>query len=167
MSDIRWQAVHGMITDIRDFEGGQNDQGCYKFITVQSPLGPVNFVITPSTYFVDQFRAAVGDTVTGYYDANMPVVLIFPPQYRTLVMIKDSPYHHVKVDYFNDQLVSSDGQLKLTIAPFTQIMLTNGQDFTHSPANRNLIVIYGPATRSIPAQTAPYRIIVWCTASEY
>ena len=28
--------------------------------------------------------------------------------------------------------------------------------------NRNLIVIYGATTKSIPAQTTPYKIIVMC-----
>ena len=71
-------------------------------------------------------------------------------------------YQNVKVDYFNNQLVSADGQLKLNIAPNTPTLLTNGQPFSKNPANRNLIVIYGPTTRSIPAQTTPYQIIVWC-----
>ncbi len=122
----------------------------------------VNFVVSPTTYFVDHVMVTVGDRVTGYYDGNAPIPFIFPPQYRALVMVKDNQNQNVKVDYFNEQLVSSDGQLRLNISPFTQILLTNGQSFTRNPANRNLIVIYGPTTRSIPAQTTPYKIIVWC-----
>jgi hypothetical protein len=77
-------------------------------------------------------------------------------------MVKDSPYQNVKVDYFNSQLKSSDSRLKLNISPYTPIVLTNGQAFSKNPANRNLIVIYGPSTKSIPAQTTPYKIIVLC-----
>jgi hypothetical protein len=44
-------------------------------------------------------------------------------------LAKESPYQNVKVDYFNWNLVSSNGQLKLNISPFTQILLTNGQAF--------------------------------------
>jgi hypothetical protein len=77
-------------------------------------------------------------------------------------MVKDSPYQNVKVDYFNNQLESSDGQLKLNISPYTRIVLTNGQAFSRIHANRDLIVIYGAVTQSIPAQTTPYRIIVLC-----
>lgn len=69
------------------------------------------------------------------------------------------PGQNVKVDYFNEQLVISDGTLKLNITPFTQITLENGQAFT---ANHNLIIVYGPTTRSIPAITTPYRIIIMC-----
>ncbi|MFT9497260.1 hypothetical protein [Anaerosolibacter sp.] len=105
---------------------------------------------------------SVGDIVVGFYDANAPVPLIYPPQYRAIVMSRLVLGQNVKVDYFNEQLVSSDGTLKLNIAPFTQIILENNQAFTANLANRNLIVLYGPTTRSIPAQTTPYKIIVLC-----
>jgi hypothetical protein len=158
-------SYHGTITMISDFFTGQNgeQEGCFKLISVDNGLGGiVNFVVSPSTFFVDHVMVAVGDRVTGYYDGDAPVPLIYPPQYQALVMVKDSPYQNVKVDYFNSQLISSDGQLRLNLSPYTRTVLTNGQLFTKSPANRNLIVIYGPATKSIPAQTTPYRIIVLC-----
>lgn len=122
----------------------------------------VNFVVTPNTYFVDHVMVSRGDMVTGFYDANAPVPLIFPPQFRAIVMARDTLYQNVKVDYFNSQLLSSDNNLKLNIAPRTQIVLENGQAFSNNPANRNLIVVYGATTKSIPAQTTPYKIIVMC-----
>jgi hypothetical protein len=103
-----------------------------------------------------------GDAVTGYYDTSVPVILIYPPQYQALVMAKVSRFQNVKADYFNSELISSDGALQLNISPSTQMILKNDQPFTGDPANRNLIVIYGATTRSIPAQTAPYKIIVLC-----
>ncbi|AGK54613.1 hypothetical protein [Bacillus sp. 1NLA3E] len=158
-------SFHGTVNMISDFFTGQNGkrEGCYKFITVENGLGAiVNFVVSPTTYFVDHVMVTVGDRVTGYYDGDAPALLIYPPQYQALVMVKESPNQNVKVDYFNSQLVSSDGRLQLNISPFTQLLLTNGQSFSRNPANRDLIVIYGPATKSIPAQTTPYRIIVLC-----
>lgn len=156
-------SFQGIVTMISDFNTGQNGEGCNKLISVENGSGAsVNFAISPSTYFVDHAMIAKGDLVTGYYDGNAPVPLIYPPQYQALVMVKESPNQNVKVDYFNSQLVSSDGRLQLKLSPYTQLLLTNGQSFTRNPANRDLIVIYGPATKSIPAQTAPYRIIVLC-----
>jgi hypothetical protein len=158
-------SFHGTVTMISDFFTGQNGEGegCYKLISVENGLGTiVNFVVSPTTYFVDHVMVTVGDRVTGYYDGDAPTLLIYPPQYQALVMVKDSPNQNVKVDYFNSQLVSSDGQLRLNSSPYTRIILTNGQLFTKNPANRDLIVIYGPTTQSIPAQTTPYRIIVLC-----
>jgi hypothetical protein len=155
----------GVVTRIEDFSQGQDDAsaGCYKLMSLESvERGPVNFVISPGTYFVDHVVVEVGDRVTGFYDANAPAILIYPPQYPAIVMAKDNEYENVIVDFFNNQLVSSHGNLKLNIAPATEVMLTNDQPFNRYPGNRNLIVVYGPTTKSIPAQTTPYKIIVLC-----
>jgi hypothetical protein len=158
-------SFHGIVTMISDFFTNQKgeEEGCYKLITVENGSEEiVNFVVSPATYFVDYVMVSVGDHLTGYYDGDAPALLIYPPQYEALVMVKDSPEQNVKVDYFNSRLESSDGQLRLNISPYTQIILTNAQRFSKYPGNRDLIVIYGPTTRSIPPQTTPYRIIVLC-----
>ena len=115
-----FQPFHGVITMINDFwidETGK-DAGCYKLMSVENRYGNlVNFVVGPTTYFVNHVMVTLGDIVTGFYDANAPTVLIFPPQFRAIVMAKDSPYQNVKVDYFNNNLVSNDNNLKLNIAP--------------------------------------------------
>jgi len=162
---ISFAFFRGIVTMISDFPISPNGEGegCYKLFSVEDGAGAmVNFVVAPTTFFIDHTRVSVGDTITGYYDANAPVPFIYPPQYNALIIVKDNNSQNVKVDYFNDQLVSSDGQLKLNLSPYTQLLLANGQPFTGNPANRNLIVIYGPATKSIPAQTMPYKVIVWC-----
>jgi hypothetical protein len=158
-------AFHGTITMIQDFrvDASEASTGCYKIMSLVSDDGNlVNFVVSPSTYFVDHAMVIIGDRVTGFYDANVPVPLIYPPQYQAIVMAKDTIYQNVKVDYFNSQLISSDGQLKLNLSPYTPILLPNDQAFALPPANRYLIVTYGPTTKSIPAQTTPYKIVVLC-----
>ena len=156
---------HGQVTMIDDFlidESGDG-VGCYKLMSVVNRYGSiVNFLVTPDTYFVDHVMVAVGDKVTGFYDANAAVPLIFPPQFRAIVMARDNQYKNVKVDYFDSELVSSDGKLKLIITPSTQVVLENDQPFTKTPENRNLIIVYGASTKSIPAQTVPYKVIVIC-----
>jgi len=161
---IKFQPFNGVVTMIDDFSIGQNNEmGCYKLLSVDDGYGAtVNFVVAPTTYFVDHVMVAVGDRVTGFYDANAPVPLIYPPQLRALVMVRDTTHQNVKVDHFNRQLESSDGTLRLNIAPHTRILLENGQAFSGSIGNRNLIVVYGATTRSIPAQTTPSKIIVMC-----
>ncbi|MFC5559868.1 hypothetical protein ACFPN4_12345 [Ureibacillus thermophilus] len=155
----------GIVTAINDFFTGQTGEieGCNKIFTVVNDVGLiVHFVVTPSTYFIDQETIMIGDKMTAYYDGDLPAILIYPPQYRAIVMVKEHANRNVKVSYFNQQLLSSDGQLQLHLSPYTQIILTNGQLFSAYPGNRDLIVIYGPTTRSIPAQTTPERIIVLC-----
>lgn len=159
-----FQSFNGIITMMNDFFVGTNhDGGCYKLVSVDNGQGLyVNFVVEPTTYFVDHVMVRIGDRITGFYDANVPVPLIYPPQYRAIVIAADSPYQQVKVDYFNEQLESSDGQLRLNISPNTPILLENGQQFTGDLTNRDLIVSYGATTKSIPAQTTPLQIIVMC-----
>ena len=155
----------GTVIKIEDFSPSPSDAsgGCYKLMSLENKdKGPVNFVISPGTYFVDHEAVEVGDEVTGFYDTNAPAILIYPPQYPAIVMAKDIEYQNVIVDYFNNQLISSEGNLKLNIAPSTEVVLTNDQLFNKYPGNKNLIVAYGPTTMSIPAQTTPYKIIVLC-----
>jgi hypothetical protein len=161
----KYGSFSGTVTMIQDYLVGSDEElkGCFKLMSLIGEDGSiVNFVISPTTYFLDRVMVSVGDRVTGFYDVNVPVILIYPPQYQALIIVKDNSYQNVKVDYFNSQLVSSDGQLQLNISSYTPILLQNDQPFTLNPANRNLLVVYGPATFSIPAQTTPYKIIVLC-----
>jgi hypothetical protein len=160
---IKFYSFSGFVSAIQEFAFNSESTGCNKLLTVIDRSGNiVNFVISPDTYFTDQQIVRTGDYVTGYYDGNAPAILIYPQQYSALIAVKYDPNQNVKVAYFDNYLISDDGQLKLNIAPTTIIMLRNGQPFTGNPANRNLIVFYGPTTRSIPAQTTPDKIIVWC-----
>ena len=162
---VIFESFRGIITMIDDFwTESKENEGCNKFISLEDENSNlVNFIVTPGTYFVDHVMVKVGDVVTGFYDANAPTPLIFPPQFRAIVMAKTNRNQNVKVDFFNRQLISRDGSLKLNISPSTQILLENGQKFTGNVANRNLIVVYGASTRSIPAQTTPDKIIVLCS----
>lgn len=162
---MKFGSFQGIIKVIDDFIIEEHGEfaGCNKLMSVDNGYGSlVNFVVTPDTYFVDNEMVTIGNMVTGFYDVNAPVPLIFPPQYRTIVMSINKQFQNVKVDYFNSQLVSSDNKLKLNLAPWTQIVLENGQSFNQNPANRDLIAIYGASTMSIPAQTNPYKIVVLC-----
>src|SRR5690625_3295420 len=163
MKMIQFKAFTGTVVSMNDLNSSEYGEGCSKMIALQNEEdAPVNFILTPSTYVVNQDMITIGDTVTGYYDANAPAILIYPPQYQALIMVKEQTYQNVKVSYFNSGLISIDNQLKLNIHPYHQIITTNGQAFTGNIANRNLIVIYGPSTKSIPAQTTPHKIIVLC-----
>lgn len=155
----------GTVTAIHQLERGMYGgmSGCETMFTVENERGEiVNFVIEPQTYVVHRETIRKGDRITGFYDGNAPAILIYPPQYRALVIAKESNQYFVDVSFFNESLISDDGQLQLNIGKETKVKLENAQNFTGNLANRNLIVIYGPTTRSIPAQTTPYEIIVIC-----
>lgn len=162
---INFFSITSTITTIEDFwiNESQESLGCYKLISLQDDNGnSTNFVVSPETYILNNEILLPGDRVTGYYDGNAPVPLIYPPQYRALVMHKVSSFPNIKVSYFNSNLTSSDNQLKLNLSSSTLIVIRNGQIFSQDLANHNLIVIYGATTRSIPAQTTPFKVIVLC-----
>lgn len=155
----------GIVTDIHHWETGLQGgvRNCTKVFTVENERREiVNFVIPLNTYFVHHVTIKKGDRITGYYDGNAPAILIYPPQLEAIVIAKESDQYFVKVSYFNEALVSNDGQLQLNISQETTIELENAQQYKGNLGNQNLIVLYGPTTRSIPAQTTPYKIIVLC-----
>jgi hypothetical protein len=161
---IRFNSFSGVVREINDFWTRSDDtSGCYKIMRVQNRDGSmVDFVVSPTTYFVEHAMVSEGDMITGYYDADAPVPLIYPAQFRALVMVRNMRNTNVKVDYFDNSLLSSDGMLRLNLSLQTEIVLTNDQAFFNNPANHNLIVLYGPVTRSIPAQTTPFKVVVLC-----
>ncbi|XMB86044.1 hypothetical protein RJG79_11675 [Mycoplasmatota bacterium WC44] len=160
----KFNSFYGVVTKITNFNSGiENTEGCYKFISLSGDNGNiVNFILSPSTFLVDYETISIGNYVEAYYDGLAPAVMIYPPQYPAIVMTKIKPNRSVKVDYFDQNLVSSDGELKLNIAHNTKITQKNGQRFTDNISNRDLVIIYGPSTKSIPAQTTPYEVIVLC-----
>lgn len=158
-----YNSFMGRITQIEDFwTSADEPSGCYKLMTLQDRENIVNFVVSPTTYFVDCATLKQGDLAIGFYDEDVPVPLIYPPRYQASVMAKMNRRQNIKVDFFDNELVSGDGMLKLNIAPSTIKLLENNQTFTGNLTDRYLIVIYGATTRSIPAQTSPYKVIVMC-----
>src|SRR5699024_6688003 len=156
-------AFNGDVIQIEEMRSQEYGEGCVKMVSLQNEEGmQVNYVFSSSTYVLNQAMLVVGDRVPGYYDANAPAIMMYPPQYPALVMIKERADHNVKVSYFNRHLVSQDNQLKLNMSPNTPMFTANGQAYNGSPINRDLIVVYGAATKSIPAQTTPYYIVVLC-----
>lgn len=135
---------------------------CNLMVSIITENGIVNMVVTPDTYVVNNFRLRRGMSVIAFYDADAPAILIFPPQFRALVIAQKSPEEMVTIQTFDDNLVSLDNSLKLNIGPQTMVTTTNGQPFTCDLGNRQLMVFYGNTTRSIPPQTTPRRVIVFC-----
>jgi len=164
-------SYHGVVRSIEDFwTTAQAPDGCFKLMSVTGRnRNSVNFVVSPCTYFVDGEAMRVRDTVVGFYDPNVPVPMIYPPQYRAVVMAKVTGNRVVFVDHFNSRLISSDGTLQLRVARSTRILLTNGQLFTGSLQERDLVAVYPPSAQGIPArligipeQVTPTQIIVLC-----
>ncbi len=69
---------------------------------------------------------------------------------------------NVMLNFFDENLVAEDNSLRLNLSPVTNIMAQNGQRFTCSPRNMELLVYYTNTTFSIPPMTTPQKVIVMC-----
>lgn len=135
---------------------------CQRTISVLTENGPVTLILSADTYVAGNMRLRVGMQIAAFYDGNLPVPLIFPPQYRAVIITAHRPGETVVIDFFDQNLLSDDASLQLNLGSTTDIITANGQPFSCPPGNHMLMVYYSSTTRSIPPQTTPRKIIVLC-----
>lgn len=140
----------------------RGDGCCSQTLALRTENGTVHFMVDAQTFIVDARQMRTGMRVAAFYDANLPVPLIFPPQYRAQLITTLGRNEQVMLSRFNRNLVSADRSLQLNIANRTVVQSANGQRYDCSLANQELLVYYTASTRSIPAQTTPERVIVFC-----
>lgn len=150
--------IYGTIQSIQPVRS----ECCQHNLTVRTREGIVNVIVGAETYVIKDISLRVGMSIAAFYDANVPVPLIFPPRYRAVAIGRQVLNETIVMNFFDNNLVSADNSLKLNIARSTRIIASNGQPFTCNIRNRVLIVFYQTSTRSIPAQTTPSKIIVMC-----
>ncbi|MCI8293311.1 MAG: hypothetical protein HFH53_07230 [Hespellia sp.] len=158
MASTSFIPIVGLIRDIQDM----SEDCCSQMITIVSPEQEAHFVISPDTDVIDSIPLRRGMQVAAFYDANVPVPLIFPPQYQAVLITRLEWGESVMLSRFNQDLVSEQNTLQLNVARNTRITTVNGQRFRCPLENRELLVYYSATTRSIPPQTTPRRIVVMC-----
>lgn len=158
--------ITGTISQIEPMQSSSGGWcGCSLLISVTTPCqGMVNLVVTPYTYILNQEPLQAGDSITAFYDASAPAPLIFPPQYRVTAIVKNMEGRMADLSYFDGNLVNAAGTLQLTISDSTVIACPNGQTFYGTPGDHYLLVLYSSSTRSMPAQTSPDAVVVFCWA---
>lgn len=150
--------VYGVIQNISPSQ----NQCCDSMITLLTPNGIVRFAAGPDTYIADSARLSAGMSVAAFYDPNLPVPLIFPPQYQAVIIAGRRQNENVAAGFFDRSLLAADQSLQLNIGASTEITTANGLPFQCSPGGQYLMVFYTATTRSIPPQTTPRRIVVFC-----
>lgn len=159
-SNVLFLSEAGTVTGISKKTGDNSTT-----VTLEDGKGSItNFVIAQNAYSVTGTNAdsiKKGDRFIGYYDTTLPVLTIYPPQYRAVVYGVNLPEaKSVKVDLFNDNLISSDNQLKLIIHNSVPIYSEDGNKYAGDIKGKELVVLYSASTRSIPAQTVPEKVVV-------
>jgi len=132
------------------------------FVLTENEEGSVtNFIVNSDTYIASDDDISVGDTIEGFYDATIPVIMIYPPQYvAEVVAVKLPESQNIKVERFDTNLLSYDNELKLNISDDTEIILEDGTAFDGSLKDRQLAVFYTFTSKSLPPQTTPSKIVV-------
>lgn len=158
-----YASVKGIVISMKNLTENGDSGGCFKLVGVLGSDGKVTqFRVTPDTYFIDFIQLFIGARVECFYDADAPAILIFPPQFTAQFIAADNSGVQIFIGRFNRQLISSGNTLKLNLSGNTEIVTMNNQIYTGNISGREVIVIYGPTTRSIPPQTTPYKVIVLC-----
>lgn len=152
-----FEKVEGIIQSIN-----RGDDCCSMTVSLISDSNIVNVVVSGDTTVVDNVRLRPGMRIAAFYDTNLPTPAVYPPQYRAELVTSLRRGQQVILDYFDDELASADGSLKLNIGPMTNVMTLNGQQYTCSPENMELLVYYTMTTFSMPVQTTPQKVIVMC-----
>lgn len=138
------------------------DQCCQQRVTIQNQEGVTNFIVSPDTFVIDTVRMRIGMRVTAFYDGNLPVPLIYPPQYQAVMIGRSNLNETIYVGYFDEDLLAADGSIRLNVSRATEVVTSNGQKFDCPVGDRILVVYYSVTTRSVPPQATPRKIIVMC-----
>ena len=105
-----------------------------------------------------------GMEITAVLPANSIMTMSLPPMTPdALAFVINQEGTSVKVDKFDDELLSEDKTLMLNIAEDTSIVSVTGsrQILTAEDIkDSNALVIYGATTRSLPAQTTPIKVVL-------
>lgn len=154
---VNYGTFTGVVKDITDHSGIEGA----KFVNIEGIEGSsANVILLEGTYIINEEGFDIGSTITVFYDANAPMIMIYPPQYKAEVIYVNNEGESVKVGLFDQDLVSEDNYLKIYPSEETSIINKDGEAFDGELGNKNLIVIYGISTKSIPAQTTPKMIVV-------
>lgn len=157
--------VTGIITNIEYLNGTERQtDGCTILYTFEgeNPSGAFQVQLPANAYVLNLHPFQVGDRATFFYDPNAPMVLIYPPRYTAVAGAYTPHGTSAVLDQFRNSLVNTDNSLMLNLAWNTPVTLANGQPFKGNLNGHLLLALYGATTRSIPAQTTPEQVVVFC-----
>ena len=159
-----YTAVIGTITNIEYITNNAQTGGCTILNTLEgeNPSGPFQVQLSPNVFVMNLHPFQVGDRVTFFFDKNAPMVLSYPPRYNAIAAAYTPYGTSAMLDIFQNHLVNTENTLKLNLAGDTPVTLQNGQPFFGDINGYLLLVLYSMTTRSIPAQTTPDQVVVFC-----
>lgn len=160
--------IEGVIVDMSAARGSEGSlDGCTLYFTVEDDDGNTSvFVVTKDTCVIDGVTLKEGMRAGFWYRTDVPIPLIYPPQYYAVVAAEMRGDRMINVSHYDDALINAEQSLQLMLDWSVAMRTVNHQIFLGSPAGRDLAVVYTSSTRSIPAQTTPTQIVVLCDDGE-
>ena len=170
--------VTGTVVSVDEFDPDNEFTQDWLMVGIEDEDGnPANIVITERTFFPFESSIEVGDVVTGYYLADWPMIMIYPPQYTATVLVNGMPDDlrvHIdrffETDEFDYDFLSRSEMFAFNVGENTEIVMADPEmDFfeyntVEDLAGRRLVIIYGASTRGIPEAPIqdgqPYKIVV-------
>lgn len=155
-------SVTGTVTLLRDsvIRLTDKENAEYDFIVSE------NSVLTDTKGFIEADSIKEGDSLTAYYVMPELMIMIYPPQFEAVVLVKkeENNPENVYVGFFDSNLLSENNGLKLNVSEETPLFIKTGEKYTGDIRNKTLIVYYTFQTLSLPPQTSPVKIVVLDTA---
>ena len=159
-----FMSVSGTIQEINLLYEPSDDRkepGEY-MVLIESNGSLTNFHVDHLTALFLDGEMEVGMAVTGFFDANMPMIMIYPPRHHARVLVSDS-FGTVYVDRFDADFVADSHPLQLVINESTEIMFQDGQAFEGELTeleNRILAVFVESTADTSPALITPSMVVV-------
>ena len=75
-------SVTGIITSISPF----NNDCCSQLVAISTEEQEIHLTMSPDTMVVDSMPLLPGMRIAAFFDSMAPVPLIYPPQYRALLV---------------------------------------------------------------------------------
>lgn len=135
---------------------GENEEIVYNVF----PETPVYALSTMEPIHPDNLK--LGQKVIVAYPVVTPQTASLPPQITPEVLLLDDTEGEraAKVDYFDENGLSSDAALKLNLNEETDMIdLAGNKLSTSDTEGQNLLVFYSITTRSEPPQTPPDKVV--------
>lgn len=157
-----FNSVTGKVTNILPVNdsNGKPITGKQLILVENSEGLEANFYISENTYLFNAETVKIGDTVTGFYEAGKPMIMIYPPQYDATILAVNVGDIQLKADIFDKDLLSADKLLKLNLSNDTKIITQSGETYEGKLTSKKLLVVYSFLSKSLPAQTTPEQVIV-------
>ncbi|WP_107840967.1 copper amine oxidase N-terminal domain-containing protein [Metasolibacillus meyeri] len=136
------------------------------FTTIEQGEQIFTLTIDENTIVLDNTGKKVelkeGLSFTAFVNKNKPMLMIYPPRYvPEVIVVETSDMGSVDIGTFDQDFVNKENTLKLNLSAESQITNLAGEKVQQEDiVGKEAIVFYGPATKSIPAQTNPYHVVV-------